>query len=34
MKNTYEENIERLLKTNASDVDIINNYINYLKGGE
>ena len=32
MKNTYEENIERLLKTNANDVDVINNYINYLKG--
>ena len=34
MKDTYEENIERLLKNNASDIDVINNYINYLKGGE
>ena len=34
MKSTYEENIERLLKNNASDIDVINNYINYLKGGE
>ena len=33
MKDTYEENIEALLKNNASDIDIINNYINYLKGG-
>ena len=33
MKDTYEENIETLLKNNASDIDIINNYINYLKGG-
>ena len=33
MKDTYEENIERLLKNNASDIDVINNYINYLKGG-
>lgn len=32
MKDTYEENIERLLKNNANDIDIINNYINYLKG--
>lgn len=32
MKDTYEENIERLLKNNASDIDVINNYINYLKG--
>lgn len=34
MKDTYEENIEALLKNNANDIDIINNYINYLKGGE
>ena len=34
MEDTYEENIERLLKNNASDIDVINNYINYLKGGE
>ena len=34
MKGTYEENIEHLLKNNASDIDVINNYINYLKGGE
>jgi len=34
MKDTYEENIECLLKNNASDIDVINNYINYLKGGE
>lgn len=32
MKDTYEENIEMLLKNNASDIDVINNYINYLKG--
>jgi SNF2 family DNA or RNA helicase len=32
MKDTYEENIEKLLADNASDIDIINNYINYLKG--
>lgn len=31
MKDTYEENIEYLLKNNANDIDIINNYINYLK---
>lgn len=34
MKDSYEENIEKLLNNNASDIDIINNYINYLKGGE
>jgi len=34
MKDTYEENIERLLKNNASDIDVINNYVMYLKGGE
>ena len=34
MKGTYEENIEHLLKNNASDIDVINNYINYLKGGD
>jgi len=34
MKDSYEENIEKLLNNNASDIDVINNYINYLKGGE
>ena len=34
MKDTYEENIEKLLNNNASDVDVINNYINYLRGEE
>jgi SNF2 family DNA or RNA helicase len=34
MKDTYEENIERLLESNASDIDVINNYINYLKEGK
>ena len=33
MKETYEENIHKLLKSNASDIDVINNYINYIKGG-
>lgn len=32
MEDSYEENIIKLLKTNASEVDIINNYIKYLKG--
>ena len=32
MTDTYEENIATLLKNNANDIDIINNYINYLKG--
>jgi len=32
MKDSYEENIMQLLKNNASEVDIINNYIKYLKG--
>lgn len=34
MKGSYEENIIKLLKNNASEVDIINNYIKYIKGGE
>lgn len=34
MENSYEQNILRLLKNNASEVDIVNNYIDYLKGGE
>lgn len=34
MKNTYEENILKLLKNNAEAIDVINNYINYLKGDE
>jgi SNF2 family DNA or RNA helicase len=34
MDNSYEQNILRLLKNNASEVDIVNNYIDYLKGGE
>lgn len=32
MANSYEENILRLLNNNASEVDIINNYIKYIKG--
>lgn len=31
MKDSYEENILNMLKQNASEVDIINNYIKYLK---
>lgn len=34
MADSYEVNILRMLENNASEVDIINNYINYLKGGE
>ena len=34
MANSYEVNILRMLDNNASEVDIINNYIEYLKGGE
>lgn len=36
MKNSYEENILALLKNNAAEVDIINNYIKYIKqkGGD
>ena len=34
MSNSYEVNILRMLDNNASEVDIINNYIEYLKGGE
>lgn len=32
MKDTYEEHILRMLDNNASEVDIINNYIKYVKG--
>ena len=31
MSDSYEGNILRLLENNASEVDIINNYIKYLK---
>lgn len=34
MDKSYEVNILRMLATNASEVDIINNYMEYLKGGE
>lgn len=34
MKNSYEENILTLLNENATAVDVINNYIKYIKGGE
>ena len=34
MANTYEESIHKLLKANASDIDIINNYIKYLGGNQ
>ena len=34
MRDSYEEHILRMLTENASEVDIINNYINYVKGGE
>ena len=34
MADSYEVNILRMLENNASEVDIINNYIEYLKGGE
>ena len=34
MADSYEVNILRMLENNASEVDIINNYIKYLKGGE
>ena len=35
MDNSYELNILNLLKNNAKEVDIINNYISYItKGGE
>ena len=34
MADSYEVNILQMLKNNASEVDIINNYIKYLKGGE
>ena len=34
MKDTYEENIAELLAQNASEVDIINNFKKYLKGGD
>ena len=33
MKDSYEVNILKLLESNASEVDIVNNYIEYLKGG-
>ena len=32
MDNSYELNILNLLKNNAKEVDIINNYIKYMKG--
>ena len=32
MEGSYEESILRMLNNNASEVDIINNYIKYLKG--
>ena len=31
MADSYEVNILRMLENNASEVDIINNYIKYLK---
>ena len=31
MKDSYEENILSLLDKNASEVDLINNYIKYVK---
>lgn len=31
MEDSYEQNIIKLLENNASEIDIINNYINYLK---
>lgn len=31
MKDSYEENILKMLATNASEVDIVNNYIKYIK---
>jgi SNF2 family DNA or RNA helicase len=34
MANTYEESIHKLLKANANDIDIINNYIKYLGGNQ
>lgn len=34
MADSYEVNILRMLENNASEVDIINNYIKYLRGGE
>lgn len=34
MENSYEENILKLLASNANEVDIVNNYIEYLKGEE
>lgn len=32
MQDSYEQNILKMLAENASEIDIINNYINYLKG--
>ena len=34
MQDSYEQNILKMLAENASEIDIINNYINYLKGDE
>lgn len=34
MTGTYEEGIQKLLEHNASEVDVINNFKEYLKGGE
>ena len=34
MQDSYEHNILKMLAENASEIDIINNYINYLKGDE
>ena len=34
MSGTYEESIQQLLKENASDIDIINNYIKYIGGDQ
>ena len=34
MEDSYEVNILRMLANNANEVDIINNYIKYMKGDE
>ena len=34
MQNSYEQNILKLLESNANEVDIINNYINYIRSDE
>lgn len=34
MKDSYEENILHMLENNQGEIDIINNYINYIKGGK